>query len=412
MKYFKVIYKIGRKKDSIIIQAENRIVVMQNFYEMKIGVFVKSEEISKPLSVRFEEYSKKFNNPIKNRSVDLEKFIALLNQIEIMLDAGLPLNYVLAESVKNQKDEMLKAIFLKINNDIEGGKGLYNSALLFKEQLGFIALSMFKLGEETGQLAESITHLISILQNILDNRKKFKKATRYPIVIIVAMSIAFTVVIVFVVPQFKSFFQASNMKLPLPTQFLLWSEHAITAYGPYILASAIGFSIVINTMYKKSDKVKLFLDRFMLKIFIIGKATLNATISRFMYVFRVLVDAGIPMLDALQISSGVVENSYLKQKIDKIASSIEEGKSLNQGFEETKIFENMMVEMIKAGEVGGGLEKMLGKVSKIYKDRFDYIVDNIATLIEPILIAAIAGFVMVLALGIFLPMWNMVDLAN
>ena len=412
MKYFRINYKVGKKRDSIVLQAENKIIAMQNFFQMKIGVLVKIQESSKPLQITYEEYISKFKNPIKNRRVNTEKLIALLDQIAIMLDAGLPLNYVLAESVKNQKDAMLKAIFLKINNDIEGGKGLYNSALMFKEQLGFITLSMFKLGEETGQLAESITHLTSILQNIVDNRNKFKKATRYPIVIIVAMAIAFTVVIIFVVPQFKSFFEQSNMQLPLPTRFLLWTEHAINAYGPYILASGIIIFILINTLYKKNERVRLFLDRLLLRIFIIGKATLNAMISRFMYVFKVLVDAGIPMLEALNIASDIIENSYLKSKISKISSSIEEGKSLYQGFEETGLFENMIVEMIKAGEIGGGLEKMLTKITKIYKDRFDYIVDNIATLIEPILIAAIAGFVMVLALGIFLPMWNMVDMAN
>ena len=412
MKYFRINYKIGKKKDSIVLPAENKIVAMQEFFEMKIGILVKMQEISKPLQLRYDEYAAKFNDPIKNRKVDTEKLIALLDQIGIMLDAGLPLNYVLSESIRNQKDPMLKAIFLKINNDIEGGKGLYNSAILFKEQLGFITLSMFKLGEETGQLAESITHLTSILQNILDNRKKFKKATRYPMVIIVAMSIAFTVVIIFVVPQFKSFFEQSKMELPLPTKFLLWTEHALTAYGPYILFFAVAISVLINISYKKNEKVRLFLDRLMLRIYIIGKATHNAMISRFMYVFKVLVDAGIPMLEALNIASDIIENSYLKSKISKISSSIEEGKSLYQGFDETGIFENMIVEMIKAGETGGGLEKMLTKITKIYKDRFDYIVDNIATLIEPILIAAIAGFVMVLALGIFLPMWNMVDMAN
>jgi general secretion pathway protein F len=145
---------------------------------------------------------------------------------------------------------------------------------------------------------------------------------------------------------------------------------------------------------------------------IIGKATFFAMISRFVYVFEILVKAGIPMIEALKIASEIVDNSYIKQRIDLISSSIEEGRSLHQGFEDTKLFENMVIEMIKAGEAGGGLDKMLSKVSKIYKSRFDYLVDNIATLIEPILIAAIAGFVLTLALGIFLPMWNMVDLTN
>ncbi|ADN08494.1 type II secretion system F family protein [Sulfurimonas autotrophica] len=412
MKYFRINYKIGKKKDSIVLEAENKISAMQNFYEMKIGVLIRIQEISKPLKIAFGQYVNKFKNPIKNKKVDTEKLIAILDQIAIMLDAGLPLNYVLAEAVKNQNDEMIKAIFTKINNDIEGGKSLYNSAITFKEQLGFITLSMFKLGEETGRLSESVSHLTSILQNIIDNRKKFQKATRYPLIIIFAMGIAFSVVIIFVVPQFKSFFQQSNMELPLPTQFLLWIEHALIVYGPYIIVSAVILSIFINILYKRSEKVRLYLDKLMLKIYILGKATLNAMISRFMYVFQVLVDAGIPMLEALNIASDIIENSYLKEKIKRISTSIEEGKSLYQGFEKTEVFENMIVEMIKAGEIGGGLDKMLNKITKIYKDRFDYIVDNIATLIEPILIAAIAGFVMVLALGIFLPMWNMVDLAK
>ena len=412
MKYFRINYKIGKKKDSIVVKAENKITAMQEFFEMEIGILVKMQEISKPLRLIYEEYINKFKSPIKDRRVNTQKLIALLEQMGIMLDAGLPLNYVLSESIENQKDEMLKAIFFKINNDIEGGKGLYSSALMFKEQLGFITLSMFKLGEETGRLSESIIHLTSMLQNILDNRKKFKKATRYPMVIIVAMSVAFTVVIIFVVPQFKSFFMQSNMELPMPTKFLLWTEYALTAYGPYILFFAVTFSMIINIAYKKNKKVMFFLDKLLLKIYIIGKATHNAMISRFMYVFKVLIDAGIPMLEALNIASNIIENSYLKEKISKISASIEEGRTLYQGFDETGLFENMIIEMIKAGETGGGLDKMLTKITKIYKDRFDYIVDNIATLIEPILIAAIAGFVMVLALGIFLPMWNMVDVTN
>ena len=131
MKYFRINYKIGKKRDSIVLEAANKITAMQKFYEKKIGILIKIQEISKPLNIRFEEYLNKFKNPIKNRRVDSEKLIALLDQVAIMLDAGLPLNYVLAESVKNQKDPMLKAIFTKINNNIEGGEGLYDSALIF-----------------------------------------------------------------------------------------------------------------------------------------------------------------------------------------------------------------------------------------------------------------------------------------
>lgn len=412
MKYFKVFYKQGKKKSFTIIPAHNKIEAIDNFYNLEIGVLRKLQEVKKPLSVSFKEYQDKFDNPIKNKPADLENLIAILDQLAVMIDAGLPLNFVLAESVKAQDDKMLEAIFSNILSDIESGQGFYSAASNYRVQLGYLTLSMIKLGEETGRLAESLTHLSSILQDILDNRKKFKKATRYPITILVAMSIAFTVVTIFVIPQFRSFFEQTKMELPLPTRFLLWLEDALTTYGPYILVGAFAISFMIGYAYSHNEKVKYTLDKWILKIMIIGKATFFAMISRFVYVFEILVKAGIPMIEALKIASEIVDNSYIKQRIDLISSSIEEGRSLHQGFEDTKLFENMVIEMIKAGEAGGGLDKMLSKVSKIYKSRFDYLVDNIATLIEPILIAAIAGFVLTLALGIFLPMWNMVDLTN
>jgi len=412
MKYFKIFYKLGKKRSFTILTAANKIEAMEKFFEMELGVLVKIQEISKPLEQSFQELLAKYNNPIGRGSVNQEGLIALLDQMAIMLDAGLPLNYALSEVTKNQKDRALKAIFEKVLNDIESGKGFYDSVFPFQKQLGNLTVALIQLGEETGQIANSLTHLSGILQDILDNRRKFKKATRYPLVVITAMAIAFSIVIIFVIPQFKAIFESAKMQLPLPTRFLLWLEHALRVFGPYIIAGGISLAVGISYFYKKSDKVHMFLDKLILKIYIIGKATFFAMVSRFVYVFNVLTEAGIPMLKALNIASGIIDNVYIKQKVDRIGAAIEEGKSLNQGFEETKLFENMVVEMIKAGEMGGGLEKMLQKVVKIYKDRFSYIVDNISTLIEPILLGAIAGFVLVLALGIFLPMWNMVDMAN
>ena len=412
MKFFKIIYKRGKKRATTYIEAENKALAIKNFMDLRIGVLVKIYETKRPLTLYFKELKERLNNPIKNKKANIEVLISIIDQIVIMLDAGLPLNTALNEIIKNQKDLMLKAIFTQILEDIESGKSFYEAAKRYKNQLGWLTLSMVRLGEETGTLPESLNHLSKILQAILDNRRKFKKATRYPLFIIFAMIIAFIVVIVMVVPQFEEFFKETKMELPLPTRFLLWVESAIVTYGPYILAFSILIFSTILILYKKSEKARLFLDKLLLRIYIVGDATLYAMISRYIYVFRILVEAGIPMLDALNISSEIVENSYIKKELEKIPTAIEEGRSLKSGFNDTKLFENMVVEMIKAGEIGGGLGKMLSKISKIYQDRFDYIVDNIATLIEPILIGAIAGFVLILAMGIFLPIWNMVDLAN
>ena len=412
MKYFLIRYKIGKRRDSIVIEAPNKVEAIKEFLNRQIGVMIDIIEISEPLSWKIRKIVAKIKNPIKNRPVDMERYIALLEQLSVMLDAGLPLNFALSEVAKNEADPMLKAIFTQIYEDIESGKSLYEAAKRFQKQLGTLSISMFRLGEETGALAEEIAHLATILQEILDNRRKFKKATRYPLFIIVAMSIAFVVVTLMVIPQFESFFKESQMELPLPTLFLLWLEHALKEYGPYILVGAFVTMGVISWLYSRNEKVRLFLDRVILKVFIIGKATYYAMISRFLYIFRVLHDAGIPMIDAIDIALEIVDNSYLRSKIRQIPAAVEEGRSLYQGFAQTGLFENMVLEMIRSGEIGGGLSRMLKKAQKIYKDRFDYIVDNIATLIEPVLIAAIAGFVLTLALGIFLPMWNLTETAG
>ena len=412
MKYFKIIYKRGKERSTFVLEAKNKIEAIEKFYDDGIGVLIKIQEVSKPFALTIAEYKARMNNPIKKKPVNPEKLIAILDQLAVMMDAGLPLNMVLSESIKSQDDKMLKAIFTNILNDIEAGKGFHDAASAYPKQLGRLTISMIKLGEETGQLAESLVHLTTILQDIVDNRKKFKKAIRYPVFVIFAMGIAFTIVTIFVIPQFSAFFKQSRMELPLPTKFLLWLEYTLTHYGPYILSAGIIVSVVTSFAYAKNANVRYKLDKFLLKVVILGKATLYAMISRFVYVFMVLVEAGIPMMEALAIAADIIDNSYIKKQIDAIPAAIEEGRSLSNGFEDSKMFENMIIEMIRAGETSGGLDKMLEKVAKIYKDRFSYIVDNISSLIEPILIMAIAGFVLTLALGIFLPMWNMVDVAG
>jgi general secretion pathway protein F len=412
MKFFQIRYKIGKQKSSIVLSAAHKLDALQNFRDQSLGVPLGVREISEPLSLKWERFKSHYTSPIKNRRVKEEVYIAFLDQLATMLDAGMPINLCLAESICDTPDPMLHAIFSEVLNDIESGQSLSTSMARFQQQLGVLSLSMFQLGEQTGTLSIAITKLSAIIQQIYTNRQMLKKATRYPIFIIIAMAIAFTVVITFVVPQFQAFFEQSSMELPFPTKLLLWTEHAIREYGPYIMGGGIALAATYSYAYSKSPSLRLKTDQYFLKIYIVGKVTYYAMIGRFIYLFDVLSEAGIPIIESLEIAMGVVENTYMKQELQKIAIAIEDGRSLAQGFGETGQFEGMVLQMIKAGESSGSLGKMLGKVNGVYNNRYTYIVDNIAAMIEPILIAAIAGFVLVLALGIFLPMWSMVDIAG
>jgi general secretion pathway protein F len=405
-------YKQAKKRSSITLEAAHKAEALKLFRNKSLGIPLDVQEVTEPFGMKFDRFKSRFTSPVKNRRVKDESYIAFLDQLSTMLDAGMPINTCLAECITDTSDIMIRSIFTEVLRDIESGQSLSRSVIGYQRQLGTLSLSMFELGEQTGTLSSAIGKLSTILQQIYENRQKLKKATRYPLFILVAMSIAFTVVITFVVPQFKAFFEQSGLELPFPTKMLLWTEHAIRTYGPYILSASVILATVFSYAYSKSPALRLKTDQYMLKIYIVGKVTYYAMIGRFIYLFNVLTEAGIPMIEALQIAMGVVENDYIKQELKKIPLAIEDGRSLAQGFTESAQFEGMILQMIKAGESSGSLGVMLSKVNRVYNNRYTYIVDNVATMIEPILIAAIAGFVLVLALGIFMPMWSMVDLAG
>lgn len=412
MKFFQIAYKRGKQKYYITLEAPNKAEAFKTFRDKNLGISQDIREVSEPLSMKIDKIKAHFNNPIKKRRVNDEAYIAFLDQFSTMLDAGMPINICLSDSINDTRDPMISAIFSDILNDIESGQSLTQASKPYQRQLGSLSLSMFELGEQTGTLSNSLQKLSMILLQIYENRQKLKKATRYPVFIIIAMSIAFAVVISFVVPQFQSFFQQSHMELPFPTKLLLWTEHAIRIFGPYIMSMAIILAVVFGYSYNKYPQLQLRADRYLLRVYIVGKVTYYAMVGRFIYLFNVLTDAGIPMIEALNIAMGVVDNSYIRQELQKIPIAIEDGRSLSQGFTESNQFEGMVLQMIKAGESSGALGAMLGKVNRVYNNRYLYIVENVATMIEPILIAAIAGFVLILALGIFLPMWSLVDIAG
>jgi len=409
MKYFEIEYISKGKKEKIILPYNNRPEALKNFRLKSLGVLVGAKEVSEPFALKFESLKKRIKVFFRAKKIPLEPYIASLRQISTMLNAGLPITTCLKDVILTAEHKRLKEIYKIVLDEVESGINISNALKTFESEVGAISIALFDLGEKTGTLDESIGKLADILQEVQDNRMKLKKATRYPIIVVVAMVIAFSFVITLVVPQFQSMFEEYNAKLPFPTLILLWMEHAIIDYGPFILAGAFLLSFSISYFYKKSSKFRLLFDRYMLKIYIVGKVIYLSMIGRFIYVFDRLSASGVPILDSLKTAIGIVENRYLKQRLNEIISAIEEGRSLTDGFRDTKQFESMVIQMISAGESSGSLSGMLDKISDIYRKKYSYLVDNVSTMIEPLLIAGIAGFVLLLALGIFLPMWSIAE---
>ncbi len=408
-KWFEIEYIRGGSRLTCYMEASHRIEAINEFKSKKLGVFVNINESSEPLKNKLEKAKLFFKDKFKAKKIPLEPYIATLRHISTMLNAGLPITVCLEDVLKTTSHKRLYEIYENVLNEVESGVSLSEAFKRYESEVGTISVALVDLGEQTGTLDESIAKLADILQEIHDNRMKLKKATRYPIIVIFAMVIAFSFVITLVVPQFQAMFKEYNTELPFPTLLLLWIENAITTYGLYVVLGAIVMGIALSIFYKKSENFRLYFDKYMLKVYIVGQVIYLSMIGRFVFVFDRLSTSGVPIIDSLKTSIGIVENLFLKEKLNKVITSIEEGKSLKDGFESTELFESMIIQMISAGENSGSLSTMLDKISDIYRKKYSYLVDNVATMIEPLLIAAIAGFILLLALGIFLPMWSIAE---
>lgn len=371
------------------------------------GLLIKVEEAAEPLELKFKRLKSELFQNVKKRKIKPDALIAAIRQLAVMSNAGISIHDSISEVANSTQDQDLQYVLDKLADDINAGNSLSKSMENFRFEIGNLTIAMVKLGEKTGNLDEALNSLAEMLEEIRANVVKFKKAMAYPRNVFIAMAIAFTILISYVVPQFKDIFESLDAELPLPTQILLGLEHVFNNYGPYVLGIlAISF-FVLRYLINNYRNVKFAWHKLLLRTYLIKNIIKYSTLNRFTLVFSELVRAGIPIAEALDTSIDMIDNLPLKTKLSQVRISVEKGSMLNEGLSETKLFESMITQMVKAGEDGGALDKMMEKVADYYKMRFDAIIDNLSSAIEPIMLVIIAALVILLALGIFMPMWDM-----
>ncbi len=410
MKYFNVTIMKQGKKENLTLKAESKIAAIKLAkHKFPTDVMViKAEETSVPLEETISNFFSNLKKSMKSK-IPINDKISTIRQIAVMTDAGIAINDTLEDVAANTHNPRLKEIYSKMNSDINAGHSMSDALEPYSDEFGHVALAMTKLGERTGNIAESYFKLAKILEDIRDNTAKFKKAIRTPLITLVAMAIAFTILIMVVVPKFKDIFARFKTELPLPTQILLKLEWALSNYGLYILIAIIGGIFLLKFFYQNNQEFKYQVDKLLIhpKFYLINKAIFLSTMHKYNLVFGELVRSGIPVSEALETAVGMVDNLAIKEQLLTVNANIGRGMSLAEAFEITGLYENMLLQMIKAGEAGGQLDAMLEKVTEYYNMQFQDLIDNLAAYIEPIMLFFIAGLVLLMALGIFMPMWDL-----
>lgn len=265
---------------------------------------------------------------------------------------------------------------------------------------------MIRSGEVAGVLDDVLDKLGSLFEHELDIKMKIKQATRYPLLVLIAISIAFPVAIIFIIPKFADLFMAFDTPLPLPTRILISLNYILIHYW-FLVVSGLTLFIISFRRFIRTERFRPYWDNLKLKAPVFGDLFLKIAISRFTRMTSILVASGIPIINTLETVKGAVGNRIIADSIENITAGISEGESMAVSMKASGLYPGIVTQMVKVGEDTGKLDELLIRVSEYYEAQVDYVVKNLATLIEPILIFILGIMVLFLALGIFLPMWNL-----
>ena len=355
---------------------------------------------------------KEFKLNLIFKAID-ERILAIyIKELSALLEAGVSLLDAFNSVAKGCDNPKLKQIFNDISADLNAGVSLEKALNTHKDKLGSVVLAMFALGQNSGKLASSLSTLSDMLENISINRAKFKKAIRYPALTFVALLIAFNILITMVMPSFKGIFDSFGGELYWASRAILALGSFVSDYGILIAFGSVFVIFLIWYFHKFNYKFQLKFDEIMLKIPLLKRLILYSFLAKFNLILSQLITAGTPIEKALVISSSVVDNSYIKLKINQAIKDIYDGNTLNSSFQKIAIYENIAIEIIKAGEKSGTIDQMFGHISNYYKERYNSLIDNLSAYLEPILLVIISVVVLVLALGIFMPLWDISNRAN
>lgn len=338
-----------------------------------------------------------------------EDVVLFNRQMFTLLKAGLPLLSGLEAVGEQTNSTVLKAAISTMKIDVEGGLSFSEALAKHPKIFSSVYISMVKAGESSGLLDDIMERLAGMGEYEIEAMSKIKSAVRYPIIAAIFLISAFIGLVVGIVPSFEKIFNQFNVELPLPTRLLIGAKVVICDYWHIAIAVAIGAIVLfirfINTPFGR-DKW----DLFKLKVPVFGPLFLKMSMSRFAKTTAVLISTGVPMLQTLDLVADTVENSIIAKGVRNIKEGVNAGKGLAEPMKISRLFTPMVIQMVAIGEETGKLDELLVKVSEHYDQQTDYTIKNLTALIEPLLIFALGMVVLFVALGMFLPLWNLISI--
>ena len=343
--------------------------------------------------------------------ISVEELLMFTRQMGGLVKAGVPITRAITGILESVENPLLIKSLRDILEQLDSGRNLAIACARHPRVFSNLYISMIQVGENTGRLEESFALMADYIDRNRRITQNIKTALRYPSTVIIALLVALTIVNLFVIPKFASFFEANKLELPWQTLLLLNTSNFFVDYwmfvGVALIASVAGFKHYIN-----SPDGRYKWHRYIIKAPLVGEILHRSYMARFARSFAMAYSAGVPIVQAMGVISRSIGNDYISRHVDGMREGIERGESLTRTADQTRMFTPVVMQMFAVGEEAGNLDEMMTFIADFYEEEVDYDVKTLSDKIEPLIYVAIGGLVLILALGIFVPMWDVAQLAG
>ena len=337
--------------------------------------------------------------------------VLFCRQMHTVTRTGLPLLRGLSGLMETTHNAVLKAALIDVIASLESGRGLARSLQRHPDIFSHMFVSIIEIGEATGTLDTAFLRMYEYLSADQEIRNRVKSAVRYPLIVMIGIAVAMAIITVFVIPNFAPIFRALGDNIPLPTRIIMGVSDFAINHWPIVLV-LVAAAIASFVTYIRTEVGRFNWDRLKLRIPVTGIIVRNAALSRILRSLTISLEAGLPMNDTLRTVAPAIGNEYLAEKMSDLGTGIERGESLSHTAREGDLFTPLVLQMLALGEETGALPELMNEAADHYEREVDYDLENLSAALEPILIVAVGAIVLVLALGVFLPMWDMVAAAR
>ena len=339
-------------------------------------------------------------------AIKLDDLVIFARQMYSLAKSGIPILRAVKGLADTTGSKRMAVALQDVALQLERGRSLSSALNKHKQVFSQLFISIVHVGENTGKLDDAFLQLSFYLEREQETRKQIKAATRYPLFVIFAIVIAMVIMNLMVIPIFAEMFSSLGAELPLMTRVLLATSHFFVTKWHYMLMVLV-LAVYLIKRYLRTPQGQYRWDRLKLRLPLVGSIFERILLGRFARSFSMMLVAGVPLTSALNLVAEAVNNSFMAERIITMRKSIEKGENLSRVAASSKLFTPLVLQMINVGEETGRVDELLTEAAEFYEREVDYDLKSLTAKIEPILIAIVAGMVLVLALGIFTPMWDM-----